>query len=419
MVSTASSTVSAVQSSIQLDSDDSALVRLQVNTHANDISLIEGLPFLWTLGNATNGVSSSNGNSTVQANGFLEKSVDYPGGGEIVFDYDSQRAPFWMFMAPSSITVDLLPFPEENNNGGNQNSGNNATNPTPNPELISLSIDCGETPWSIPDNSSKWLANENIRSCSIINPNEVTVFVEMELDLSVQGVEIDADLGSSFSLFSNETRTLSLTVRDSGSFRDGIIELSLEIAAPDYVQNTTMISLNFSFTSDNIQTIPPNSGDLVSSSDNTMIIVGAISGSVLLALVVGVILLRRSGDDEEGEEEEDDEKIGSIPLAVSGDASQTGFDSDIPKGVPLDELMKQGKRPAPVSMKGRRKSSDKEEEEPEVEEEEEPEIEEDDYTKSEDYHVDDDGTEWWKDELGFGGGEVLMMKNGPNIQINF
>ena len=99
--------------------------------------------------------------------------------------------------------------------------------------------------------------------------------------------------------------------------------------------------------------------------------------------------------------------MGSIPLAVSGDASQTGFDSDIPKGVPLDELMKQGKRPAPVSMKGRRKSTDKEEEEPEVEEEEEPEVEEEeepeveeeDYTKSEDYHVDDDGTEWWKDEL--------------------
>ena len=132
--------ISQVQSSIQLDSDDVALVRLQVSTDANDISLIEGLPFLWTLGNSTNGVSSSNGTSTVQANGFLEKSVDYPCGGEIVFDYDSQSAPFWMFMSPSSITIDLLPFPEENNNGGEQNSGNDVTNPLPDPELISLSI---------------------------------------------------------------------------------------------------------------------------------------------------------------------------------------------------------------------------------------------------------------------------------------
>ena len=179
--------------------------------------------------------------------------------------------------------------------------------------MISLSIDCGETQWSIPDNSSKWLADENIRSCSIINSNEVTVFVEMDLDLSVQGVEIDGDLGSSFSLFSNETRSLTLTVRDSDSFRDGTIELSFEITAPDYIQNTSEISLNFSFTSDEVQAGPSNSNDVASSSDNSMIIVGAISVGVLLALVIGVILLRRSGDEEDEEDEEDDSdgKMGS------------------------------------------------------------------------------------------------------------
>ncbi len=63
LVSTASSTVSAVQSSIQLDSDNTGVARLQVSTDANDLNLIEGLPFLWTLGNATNGVSSSDGTS--------------------------------------------------------------------------------------------------------------------------------------------------------------------------------------------------------------------------------------------------------------------------------------------------------------------------------------------------------------------
>ncbi len=408
MVSTASSTVSAVESSIQLDSDDSALVRLQVSTDANDISLIENLPFLWTLGNATNGVSSSNGISNVQANGFLEKNVDYPGGGEIVFDYDSANAPFWMFMSPSSITIDLLPFPEENTNGGETNTGNNATEPSPDPDLIALILDCGDIEWSIPDNSTKWAGNpaKNIRECSIYNSNQVTVFVEMDLDLSVQGVEIDGDLGSSFSLFSNETRSLTLTVRDSGSFRDGTIELTFEINAPDFIQNSSSISLNFSFTADEIQVDNSDSNGEESSSDNSMMIVAAISVGVLLALIAGVVILRRSTDDED-DEDDMDEKLGSIPLAVSGDANQTGFDSDIPKGVPLDELMRQGKKPAPVSMKGRRKSKENEEEEPEIEEEEpeieeeEPEIEEeDDYTKSDDYHVDEDGTEWWKDEVG-------------------
>ncbi len=115
-------------------------------------------------------------------------------------------------------------------------------------------------------------------------------------------------------------------------------------------------------------------------------------------------------------------------MAVSGDANQTGFDADIPKGVPLDELMRQGKRPSPVSMKGRKKSSkveeeleeeEPEEEEPEEEEsvEEEPEevheeSEEEDYTQSDDYHVDEDGTEWWKDEVGVWWGKDVKWKVG-------
>ena len=44
-----------------------------------------------------------------------------------------------------------------------------------------------------------------------------------------------------------------------------------------------------------------------------------------------------------------------------------------------------GKRPAPVH---------------EVVEEEYTEPEEWDYTQDEDYHVDEDGVEWWKDEVG-------------------
>ena len=41
LVSTASSTVSAVQSSIQLDSDDTGVARLQVSTDANDPKILK------------------------------------------------------------------------------------------------------------------------------------------------------------------------------------------------------------------------------------------------------------------------------------------------------------------------------------------------------------------------------------------
>jgi hypothetical protein len=94
-------------------------------------------------------------------------------------------------------------------------------------------------------------------------------------------------------------------------------------------------------------------------------------------------------------------------MAVSGGAKATREKADIPKGVPLDELMKQGSRPAPVSMSKSKKPSivnTEPEEESEIEEEMssdeiEDEPSEDDYTDSDNYHVDDDGTEWWKDEL--------------------
>ena len=403
MISTASSTVSAVQSSVQLDSDDSALVRLQVSTDANDLSLIDGLPFLWALGNSTNSVSSSNGTSNVQANGFLEKNVDYPGGGEIVFQYDSQNAPFWMQMSPSSVTVDLLPFPV-NNNGDTTGPVPNVTNPSVDPNLDALEINCGKTEWIISYNETEMVTNSpsNTLECSIYNSNEVTVFVEMDLDLSVQGVEIDGDLGTSFSLFSNETRSLTLTTRNSEAYRDGTLDISFEITAPDFVKNISYLSLNFSFISDENPVIQTDASAEETSSNNTVVIAGAILLGVLLTLVLGVILLRRSGDENEDDEvDEVQDKIGAMPLAVSGDANQTGFETEIPKGVPLDELMRQGKRPSPVSMEGRRKTNE-EQDESEVEVEEEPEIqvEEEDYTKSEDYHVDDDGTEWWKDEVG-------------------
>ena len=136
------------------------------------------------------------------------------------------------------------------------------------------------------------------------------------------------------------------------------------------------------------------------------------SNLMILILIVGVVLgilgfvgLRmamREEDDEDAEDFEDEEWEAKPKKRIKTQPDM----EDMPSGRSLDELTTKGStvsmakpkrvdrragaRPAPVHEV-------LEEVEEEVEEEEESEW---DYTQDEDYHVDDDGVEWWKDEVG-------------------
>jgi len=407
-VSTVTATVSAVQSSVQLDSDNQGTARLQVTTDSRDLSLLGAVSFDWTLGNATESIISSTGISVLDQTGFIEEAVDYPGGGEIEFVYDENSRPFWLLLNPSTVSIDLQPPPLQTDTGG----GANVTDPTPDPFLLSLNVNCGDLPWSMSVNASLWSSDDsNLLECTVMNPNQNTVYVDLDLEMNVIGVEIESDLGGSFSIQAGVDQILVLEIQDDTQFRDGSVDLSLTASAPDYQDSVTTLTIQFQFTEETDSlTSPSNSSEGGASSDNNLVIIGGIVGVILVLGLLGAIMLRSGSDDEEDLfSDDDDDEVGELPMVVSGGAKATRAEADIPKGVPLDELMKQGSRPAPVSMSKSKSPSavttkSKEEDDSKEEDESSDEIEsgedsEEDYTGSDNYHVDDDGTEWWKDEL--------------------
>ena len=404
-VSTVAATISPVQSSVQLDSDNQGKARLQVITDSRDLSLLGAISFDWTLGNATQSIISSTGTSVLDQTGFIEEEVVYPGGGEIEFVYDENSRPFWLLMNPSSVSIDLLPPPVQTDTGGDTN----VIEPTPDPPLLALNLDCGDETWSMRANTSLWSTdNANQLECIVTNPNQNIVYVDLELEMNVIGVEIESDLGGSFSIQGGEDQILTLEMQDDTQFRDGSVDLSLTVTAPDYQDNVTVLTIQFRFMEETINPSGPTDTSEETSGNSNLVLIGGIVVVILvLGLVVAIML--RSGSDEDDEDLfSDDDDIGGLPMAVSGGATSTRAEADIPKGVPLDELMKQGSRPAPVSMSKSKTTSavtteSEEESESEVEESsdevEDAGTSEDDYTDSDNYHVDDDGTEWWKDEL--------------------
>ena len=121
--------------------------------------------------------------------------------------------------------------------------------------------------------------------------------------------------------------------------------------------------------------------------------------AVVLAILgfVGLRMAMRDDEDEDAETFEDEEWQ---PKEKKSIRTQPDMD-DMPTGRSLDELTtkvssvsmskskkvdrRAGARPAPIT---------------EVLEEEHEEETEWDYTQDEDYHIDEDGVEWWKDEVG-------------------
>ena len=397
--------VSAVESSVQLDSDNQGKARLQVTTDSRDLSLLGAISFDWTLGNATESIVSSTGTSTLDQTGFIEEEIDYPGGGEIEFVYDTNSRPFWLVLSPSSVSIDLLPPPVQSDTV----EDTNVTEPTPDPSLLALNVDCGDQTWSMGVNTSLWSTdNANHLECTVTNPNENIVYVDLELEMNVIGVEIESDLGGSFSIQGGEDQILVLEMQDNTQFRDGSVDLSLTASAPDYQDSLTTLTIQFQFIDETINPAgPSDASEGGASGNNNLVLIGGIVAVILLLGVVVAIMLRSGNDEDDEDLFSDGDDVGSLPMAVSGGAKATREEADIPKGVPLDELMKQGSRPAPVSMSKSKKPSivnTEPEEESEIEEEMssdeiEDEPSEDDYTDSDNYHVDDDGTEWWKDEL--------------------
>ena len=120
--------------------------------------------------------------------------------------------------------------------------------------------------------------------------------------------------------------------------------------------------------------------------------------AVVLAILgfVGLRMAMRDDEDEDAETFEDEEWQPKQKKAIRTQPDM----EDMPTGRSLDELTTKG---SAVSMTKSKRVDRRACQRPAPVEEvldENTRSEEWDYTQDEDYHVDDDGVEWWKDEIG-------------------
>ena len=190
---------------------------------------------------------------------------------------------------------------------------------------------------------------------------------------------------------------------------NGTVTINIDLTAPDYLGESNYILLAYGFTEEiQIDNPDDDSGEKegdeeeVIEESNLMFLIIIVAVVLGLLGFVGLRMAMAEGEDEDAETFEDAEWM---PKQKKSIRTQPDMD-DMPTGRSLDELTtkaspvsmskskrvdrRAGQRPAPVH-------EILEEEEFEEEPEEEAEW---DYTQDEDYHVDDEGVEWWKDEVG-------------------
>ena len=249
----------------------------------------------------------------------------------------------------------------------------------------------------------------NSLHCSLNNTNAVTIFANIAFTYGESTPFFEDDLASSeVSIASGES--LMITISPSAwaegeTHANGTVRIDVDLTAPDHLPVSDYILLPYVFTEvtdtidDTIDDGTDNQGEAgdVEGTDNLMFLI--IIVAVVLAILgfVGLRMAMRDDEDEDAETFEDEEWQ---PKEKKSIRTQPDMD-DMPTGRSLDELTtkassvsmskpkkvdrRAGARPAPIT---------------EVLEEEYEEETEWDYTQDEDYHIDEDGVEWWKDEVG-------------------
>jgi len=258
--------------------------------------------------------------------------------------------------------------------------------------------------------------------CTLTNPNNVSVYLAASAITDVETPDITMLGGSS--LFIQALAELDLQFETSNWLTatplNGSIDVTLEMTAADWEDNTTAFTLEWTIVEDDapIDENPDNSGNGGTDGPDPgtgpsggeggsgMVWIAVVIVAFVLIGAVGFVVLRNRDDFDLDDDDEDDYEDDDDPEPEPVSRPKAKRPADLPSGKSLAELKAEGADTA-VSMKPRkrvsRRAEPEGEPEPEPEEayEEEAEAEgEHDYTQDEDYHVDDDGTEWWKDELG-------------------
>jgi hypothetical protein len=251
--------------------------------------------------------------------------------------------------------------------------------------------------------------NSNSMHCAILNNNNVSIFANIGIHPSESTpLFVDNLASSEVSIAASESLifTLSPSAWVEGTVpSNGTIRIDIDLTATGWlgVSDYTLIPYEFIHFNDTIDLPGDNNGQNqgeggeVEEGSNLMLLIGI--AVVVLALLgfVGLRMAMREEEDDDAETFEDEEWQ---PQQKKQIRTQPNME-DMPSGRSLDELTtkassvsmskpkkvdrRAGARPVPIT------EAIKEDHEEETEW---------NYTQDEDYHVDDEGVEWWKDEVG-------------------
>ncbi|MEE2759094.1 MAG: hypothetical protein VYA86_03840 [Candidatus Thermoplasmatota archaeon] len=414
IISTVDATFSTTTPSVQLDSTGTGTASFTAITDdtSNQIH-IDGLPINWQLGNGTE-VQGESGSSQFDASGSASISIDFITGGWIDL---IPTTPWWMSLSPASIRVDLYPPPTEGctdpsaNNFDDSAQVDDGSCTFDNPQLVFVDVSC-DNDWQLLDNSTQTMASVETHSleCSLTNPNNVTIFATIDFVYSESTPTFTDDLSASeVPIASGESLviTVSPTSWTEGmDLENGTVRINVALTATGwdgvddhwivpYVIVDAEVIDQPSNDDDNTQ----GNSDASEGGTNLTLIIACVAIVLALLGFVGLRMAMREEEDEDAETFEDEEWERKPKKKI-----QTQPDlEDLPTGRSLDELTTRG---SSVSMKKSKRVDRRAGVRPTditevAEEEPEPEAETEwDYTQDEDYHVDEEGVEWWKDEVG-------------------
>ncbi len=402
-------TLSLNTSILQLDSEGQGVLTVSlIADNAIEQSLLTGVSIEYHIGNETNQATGNSGTLPINDNGGAEVLVSYPIGGELDVNLLTQHT--WLVLANGDVRAILLPPPELDIPDENETEDVI--------ELIPLNWSCEGGGWEITENAS---SVTNI--CEIENPNSVLIHVEVLIS-SLSGLEIGV-IPTSASMFSNSTKDIQITLRAPlGTPADNYsIDVDIIMSAAGYNDSTLVESLTVAVIAEQV-VVGGNGGSQNNPDDNNPSGSGMSSGviagivAVIIALVlVGFIVLRKSTSEDEDMDlfDEFDEDGGysdydedEEPQTEKRGKSKVLHTPAKMREKPQEWAMDESGSPYTGSKAGSRPSARKRKPKPvqmsadesgESEEYYDEQQEEDDYTQSEDYKVDEDGVEWWKDEI--------------------
>ncbi len=407
--------LSTSPSPLQLDENGAGIVTISLTAeNAIEQVLLEGLSVDYHLGNETNQATSESGTLPLNATGAVEYAISYIIGGEL--DISLAIHPTWLNLSVETVRAIILPPPEVD--GGEQNETVEET-----PELAPLNFSCEDDNWVVEENGTTLS-----KTCTVDNPNDVLVYMELAtaapawLDLDV--------IPTSASIFSNSSKNIQISLAaPSGTPADNYsFDLSVVASAAGHNHSSNSTTIDFAVIAEEIDDVIDGGGGDDSQNSDDIEAQGqpmwlfAVAGIALLGVIAMaflVVIRRISSDEEDGDDDEydlyddfyaDEEedvkpkrkgrpKVIHTPAKMREKKHEWAMDeSGLPyKGEKPGARPSQRKRPRPVAKVVRA--------EPEWEEDDYDQGEEEysggeDYTQSDNYHIDDDGVEWWKDELG-------------------